>query len=303
MIMVLHGFSLSNHQIIKLSNYIVFSNLFIAFCALAYAAKTSLLLYGDNGNIHVNLLVFFSILFMYCFHRINKKNQLTSGEQKEERFTWSYDHKKTVYVLLAISLTGDAFQLLFLPFRTWCVIIPVGALGLGYTFPVIPAKTGWKRLRDIYLLKTLCIAFAFSWLTTFLPVIFTESVSALVKPPALFIFVRSFLFIAALCIPFDIRDIKYDQQKGLKTLPVIAGIKTSILIAIGLLILFLLLVIMQHYYLGLGLRETSALLLSGLITIAIMPFATPGRPKLFFHLMYDGGMLLQWALLTGIMHI
>ena len=50
-------------------------------------------------------------------------------------------------------------------------------------------------------------------------------------------FFERFLFIMAITIPFDIRDLKIDNQVGLKTIPSILGIKKSKMIAYFLLIL------------------------------------------------------------------
>jgi len=216
--------------------------------------------------------------------------------------------RKLAFPLLILSFIIACWQLFFMPLRTIWVIIPVGLLGLGYIFPVIPTLNGWKRLRDFYWLKVLWIAFAFSWLTTFLPVIYTDSQQArhfisLLSPSVIFIFLRSFLFISALCIPFDIRDVNFDKMRGMKTLPVIAGIKKSVLIAVALLCVFMLLVVFQHFRFGFGGHETIALLLSGSIAMIAVSLANPERPKLLFPIMYDGAMLLQWGLVLLFIHL
>ena len=45
-----------------------------------------------------------------------------------------------------------------------------------------------------------------------------------------------FLFIGALTIPFDIRDLFEDRQSGLKTVPVVWGEKKSISVLPGIVI-------------------------------------------------------------------
>ncbi len=193
--------------------FFIYSNLFIAFCTLAYTAKTSLLLYGSNGNIHVNSIAFSATLLFYCFHRINKHKFLTTGENLEERNNWMSRNILIYYFLIALALIALIIELTFMPLKAYLVFVPVGLLGVGYTFPIIPTKNGLKRLRDIYWLKTLWIAFAFSWLTSFLPVIFNEPLESILKPMVLFIFCRSFLFLFAICIPFDIRDMNFDKNR------------------------------------------------------------------------------------------
>lgn len=274
--------------------FFVYSNLFLAFCAWAYTAKTSLLLYGDNGNLHVNSIVFFSTLFLYCFHRINKNKSLERDESMEERNGWVTSHKLIFYVLIGISWLFMMVELYYMPIRTWLVFIPVGLLAMGYTFPLIPTLKGWKRLRDLYWLKTFWIAFAFCWLTTFLPVVYRESLTAMAKPEVLFIFARSLLFLFAMCIPFDIRDMHFDKMKGVSTLPVRLGAKDSVKVGSLLLLIFTLLVIIQLFYKDIATRPALGLLFSGCAGIILLQFAKNKQPALLFSLLYDGALFAQW---------
>jgi len=284
-------------------NFLIYSNIFIALGAAAFTARTALLLYGNNGNLHVNILVFCATLLLYCFHRINKKKFLISDENLEDRNNWMSTHKNIYYILIILSVIIIGIQLFYMPLRTWIVFIPSGLLGLGYTFPIIPTVNGWKRLRDIYWLKTLWIALVFSWLTTFLPVVYTESISAILKPEVLFIFGRSMLFIFAICIPFDIRDMSFDKQRGVSTLPVSVGINGSICIAVVLLLLFITLVGIQFFLFSLNIRIASALLFSAILTIILLPLAKKKRPALVLPLLYDGAMLIQWLFVFALMRL
>lgn len=280
----------------------VYSNIFLAFCVAAYTAKTSLIVEGNNGSLRIAGIAFFITLFFYCFHRINKKKFLTPDENLEERNSWMNAHKNIYYILITLSIVILSILLFYMPLRAWLVFIPVALLGLGYTFPIIPANKGWKRLRDIYWLKTFWIAFAFAWLTTFLPVVYTEPSSCLITPEVLFVFIRSLLFLFAICIPFDIRDMPFDKAKGVTTLPVSLGGKISIYIAISLLLIFIALVSVDLLYFNLNPRVASALLLSALVTIILLPLAKTKRPALFFPLLYDGALLTQWIFLFLFLH-
>ena len=280
----------------------VYSNIFIALCAAAYTAKTSLLLYGNNGSFHVNAVVFCAILLIYCFHRMNRTKFLTSGEHLEERNNWMNTHRGVYYVLITASLITLFIQLFYMPVETWLVFIPVGVLGVGYTFPIIPTSKGWKRLRDIYWLKTFWIAFAVSWLTTFLPVVYTQHLSSLLRPEVAFIFARSLLFLFAICIPFDIRDTDFDKLKGLTTLPVQFGVKRSVNIAVILLLLFILLVAADFFYFNLNTKTATALSLSAIATMVLIPLAKPKQPALVFPLLYDSAMLVQWVFVIAFIH-
>ncbi|HTB33038.1 MAG TPA: UbiA family prenyltransferase [Bacteroidia bacterium] len=283
-------------------SFFIYSNLFIAFCVCAYTAKTTLLLYGNNGSPLVNSFVFSATLLFYCFHRVNKIKFLTPGENMEERNNWMSGHRPVYYTFIILCSITLLVELFFMPLRAWVVFIPVGILGVGYTFPIIPSKKGMKRLRDIYWLKIVWISLAFSWLTTFLPVIFIEPVSTLLKPSALFIFCRSFLFLFAVCMPFDIRDMQFDKQRGVNTLPVSIGAKTSTYISITVLLIFISLVCTQFLYFGLDFKVATALFISAFLTIALLPLANKKRPAVLFPLLYDGSMLVQWILVLLFTH-
>ncbi len=273
--------------------FIVYSHIFIALCTTAYAVKTALLISGSTGNIHVTLFVFSATLLFYCFHPINKKKFITSTESNEERIAWMNTHTSIYYILIAASLLILTSQFLYLPIRTWVILTPVALLGLGYTFPFIPTKNGRKRLRDIYWLKPLWISIAFSTLTSFLPIAFSQPLSTLLAPAPLFIFFRSILFIFALCIPFDIRDMQFDKSKNIRTLPVIFGPTLSIYIAIILLLLFISLICIQFLYFSIPFPLATALFLSAIITIFLLLFAKRKIPQPLYSLLYDGSMMLQ----------
>ena len=281
----------------------IYSNIFVAFCTAAYTAKTSLQLFGLNGSMRVNSLVFCVTLFFYCFHRMNKSGSFSTGEGREARNKWMSRHKRIYYVLIIVSLAIVAFQLFHMPIRAWLVFIPVAILGAGYTFPIIPTRSGRKRLRDIYWLKTFWIAFAFSCLTTFLPVLFSEHAHALLQPEVLFIFFRGFLFLFAICIPFDIRDMQFDKKKGVLTLPVRFGAGASIFMAMGLLLIFIVLTAIDFLYFNLDLRAAFALALSAILTMLLLPLSKNKQYSLLFPLLYDSALPVQWILLLVLMHI
>jgi 4-hydroxybenzoate polyprenyltransferase len=128
-----------------------------------------------------------------------------------------------------------------------------------------------------------------------------ESLSSMLKPEVLFIFIRGLLFLFAMCIPFDIRDMGFDKLKGVITLPVRFGAKSSVHIAVILLIVFMLLVILDAFYFNLNIRAASALLLSGLVAILLLQFAKTKQASLVFPLLYDSALLTQWIFILVFM--
>lgn len=284
-------------------SFFIYSNLFIAFCSAAFTAKTCRELFHNNGNPHVTILIFCSTLLFYCFHRINKRKYLTPNENLEERINWMNEHKLLYYILISLSIVVLFSQLFYIPLRTWFILVPVAILAITYTFPLIPTPDGLKRLRDIYWLKTFWIALAFSLFTTFLPILALQTHPPIFKPTVLFIFFRNLVFLSAICIPFDIRDMHFDELKGVKTLPVLLGPVISIYISIILILLFISLICLQFLYFNMELYTATALFISALFTIILLVFAKKKRPALIYPLLFDSAMVLQYLLVLAFSHI
>ena len=80
-------------------------------------------------------------------------------------------------------------------------------------------------VRKIPALKTLLIAFTWTMATLYLPYLLsnkTENLSYLIL-----LFIERFLFVFAITVPFDIKDVEEDKKAGWETLPVILGIKNA----------------------------------------------------------------------------
>ncbi|WP_103664802.1 hypothetical protein [Gracilimonas amylolytica] len=106
--------------------------------------------------------------------------------------------------------------------------------GLLTLFYAIPAFKG-KNLRMVRGWKIFVIAAAWSGVSVLFPLVDTID---LVQPSVILEMISRFAFVLALTIPFEIRDLKYDE-KELGTLPQILGVKESRLLGSGLLLVFI----------------------------------------------------------------
>jgi 4-hydroxybenzoate polyprenyltransferase len=276
--------------------FLVFSNIFIAACVLSFTVKTSLLMFHNSGDIHVNALVFFATLFLYSFHLLYGRNKMTPEEHKEERHNWVDKHKKLHRCIVIISLIISLSQLAYMPMRAWIVLGPVAIMALGYSIPLLKTKHGWKRFRDIAWLKVLWIALAYAWLTTLLPVIYNPDIHQWFRADVLLIFIRNFLFVFAIAIPFDVRDIGFDLERGVRTLPVVLGINGALALANGMLICFAAIVFLQCEFFDLSITVAFALCISVISSIFIVSMSKPERPNLFFQVVVDSTMVVQFLL-------
>ena len=98
------------------------------------------------------------------------------------------------------------------------------------------------------------------------------------------------LFIFAITIPFDIRDIDVDRISNVKTIPRYLGIAKSVRIAQFSTAAAMLLVLFNDLY---TLNYTLTMLLTYVATIALLQFTDSKREDLFFSFGVDGLMILQ----------
>jgi 4-hydroxybenzoate polyprenyltransferase len=283
--------------------FLVFSNLFIGTCVLSFTIKTSIILFGNFGNVHVCALIFAATVFLYCFHKLYRRYRFTEEEHKEQRHRWVDAHIPLYYGITILAFLVALSQMFFMPIRLWVLLSPVSFMALGYSIPFIKKGEGFIRLRDIRWLKALWIALSYGWLSTFLPIAFVLPVNQLCRPDVMLMFIRNLLFVFALVIPFDIRDVKYDARNGTRTLPIIMGVQGAVNLALALLALFAISTLVSWYFFGLNKWMATALWISAFQTACVIPFSKPERPNLFFPLGIESTMLIQCLLVILASHM
>ena len=102
-----------------------------------------------------------------------------------------------------------------------------GAISVFYVL-----KINGKNMREIPVIKIHLIAVSWVFVLFLFP-IFNESISL----DFLSIALPHYLYIVAVTIPFDIRDLKYDDPSH-KTIPQLIGFRKSKMIAVLLLLIF-----------------------------------------------------------------
>lgn len=106
-----------------------------------------------------------------------------------------------------------------------------GLMTLLYAFPVFKGK----NIRMLKGWKIFVISAVWAGVTVCFPLV---STGYIFEPEGIIELISRFAFVVALTIPFEIRDLKYDEQE-LGTLPQIMGVKESRLLGSGLLLVFI----------------------------------------------------------------
>ena len=215
-------------------DFLIQTNIIVALSAGALT-KITLLKFRSESDL-IPLLVVCATVLSYNYIRLT--------ELREERLSWYYEwfrrNKILFYGVNILAFIGLLGLLFVIPIKWESVITLVPFLVLTFLY-VKPAifRSNWKALRAVPILKILNIAFCWAGVTVLFPVIQEfRSIDELVW----IAFFERFLFVFALTIPFDIRDVGIDS-KNMQTIPQIIGIKSAKIVAV----LFLILVVLLEY--------------------------------------------------------
>ncbi len=109
--------------------FLIFSNILVAFCVLAFALSTEILL-GIQANYKISQFVFFATLFAYNFQRAVRIEKGKDHIRKD----WLNRHKIAIYSLMLLGGLMSAY--LFFEFQapTQIAIVVSGVLSIGYPF-------------------------------------------------------------------------------------------------------------------------------------------------------------------------
>jgi len=210
----------------SLIRFIVFSNLWVAFCVLGLALSSELLF--STSNYHISQFVFFATLFTYNFQRVVRIEKGLNHVRKE----WLAKQNIAIYILMICGGLVSAYRFFEFQLITQVIIVIVGLLSVLYPF----------GLRKIPFSKIFIISFVWA-VSTMLLLILENDI--LISQNIVFHLLSRFLFVFAITIPFDIRDLKYDAQ-NLQTIPLFFGILKARFIALFALFICLAISIFQY---------------------------------------------------------
>jgi len=272
--------------LLRLLDALLFSSVWLALAAAAQTAVALQLLpggFGPTGR-HVMGLVFAVTLLTYNLDAVlpfkHRQPVGTSG-----RKAWQQRHRWPLAALAAAAALGGAVLLLldgwlhYLP-----LLLPLAALALGYSLPLLPWRGSWRAVREVPLLKVFLIGGVWSIVTVELPAL------ALHHPLGSLngLLLQRFLLVSALAIVFDIRDYSRDRLTGLQTMPVVLGLAGAKTVSLALLA--------GAVTLGLARGASpAAVLLPAALAAGVVAAARDTRGDYFFALLADGVLLVQAA--------
>lgn len=281
-------------SLIFLIRSIVYSNLFVSLCITLLAHQTFLILQIPQAeSFNVLALIFCSTFFTYNFQRIYRLRSVELlGKLIGIRLGWIIRNRKRLFFASVLSLILSIYFLFQLSLNVFLLIIPLALFSVLYVIPVFPQK---KAIRDLPFAKIFVISIVWSVVMVAIPVVNFSGFEGLTNSSFLMLLLEQFLFILAITLPFDVRDLRYDMESNIKTIPSYIGIKNTITLSHGLLVLVFALKWIQYAYLGqLNLSQLIATGVTIFLSGFIIAFTSHRRAELFFSGFVDGTMIIMY---------
>lgn len=258
--------------------FFIYSNLFIAVCAVLLTHQLYHLVLNSPFNIQFAGFVFFSTLCSYSFHWYFSSTSVLQSD----RINWLNRFRNVHAVFFFMGLAGVLFFIsYFLEFWPWLLAAAVATF--LYSAPKIPNKY-LRLLRKVAWGKTIFLAAVWTYVTTVLPII----ISRQDWTPAFSLFVISrYFLIYAICILFDLRDREDDKAEGIRSLITYLGIGSiKILFIISLLIFAITTPLLTNYQFSS--LQIILLLSPGIILALLYKRASRDFSDMLYYFVLDG---------------
>ncbi|MEJ2882678.1 hypothetical protein [Pedobacter sp. GR22-6] len=281
--------------LLSILDFLLFSNVFIAICAVAQGLVTYHLL-QVNPDPYILAFLFFATIGLYNFSMLLSK-PVNPEKSPYLRVRWIFGHHRLIISITLISiLCLIPLGLWYLSIESKVLMIFTGLLAVGYNVPFLTLNQQKIGLRNIPGIKLFLIALVWSVSCVLLPIVELERSYQINVSSAetLLLVAKRFLFVAAITVPFDIRDLFQDKLYALKTIPVMLGEKKAYIFCQFLLIgyLGLLLVFRQATY-----ADVTATTLTLALTGWLIFKSNIQKNEYYYFFFLDGTMLLQYLML------
>lgn len=196
---------LPRRSLIAVLQFVIFSNSYIALCAVVMCLTTIHLFTLQLPDSFLPF-IFFGTLGSYSLHIYLTDASL----RRTDRECWVDQHKQLLLGLFIGSMLIGVWLLTRL--TAYLIdLLPVVALTFLYTAPKIDWRP-FRALRQIAVLKTAYLALVWTYVTVALPLLLTSASSRTHGTLAAAWFLNRFLLIYGIALCFDYRDRAVDRQ-------------------------------------------------------------------------------------------
>ncbi len=216
-------------QLQGLFDFYLDASVHVALSTYALVCVTAVILNITVGN-HLSWFLFFGTIVCYNFVKY--------GVEAKKYILVANRYHKNIQTFSFIAAGFMFYHAYYLTLDVWIAIVALAFISGLYAVPVLPRA---KNFRSWGGLKMFIVALVWTGATVLLPVLsLGHHFSWDVKVEAL----QRFLFVLILLIPFEIRDLKYDDA-ALKTLPQRYGVANTKIFGAFMGVLFFLITFLK----------------------------------------------------------
>ena len=211
--------------IVKIFNFYLNSSIHVSLAVVALQLVSYLTL-DISRDKNLLLFTFFATITGYNFIKYSQLAKLHHLSLTESL--------RIIQIFSFACFFAMLYYLNKLNFDVLLACLVLGVITVLYALPVFSRK---RTLRSLQGVKIYVIAIVWAGVVVLLPVLQND---LLIGWDEIVMSVQRFLFVMAVTLPFDIRDLRYDDV-SMGTLPVKLGLKKAKILGVIVLVLFVLL--------------------------------------------------------------
>ena len=267
----------------RLFDFYINSSIHVALAVYSLVRITELY-FGLQHNEPLNYFIFYGTISGYNFVKY-------AGIARLHHLSLTND-LKIIQIFSFICFILMCYYGWLLPFKILLFFIPFALLTLFYA---VPFWAGFKKnLRHIGALKVFVIATVWAGVTVLLPIFDTEKA---IDMNVILYSTQRFLIVIVLILPFDIRDLKYDET-SLKTVPQRIGIKKTKKLGLTLLLFSL---AIEFMFSPMAITKNSFIVFFFILLLFLMRAKTD-QSKYYSSFWVEAIPVFWWLFLLGILN-
>ncbi|MFY9799787.1 MAG: UbiA family prenyltransferase [Methanoregula sp.] len=201
--------------------FLLYSSLFLGLAASGMA-YTSCFIQGISWTSHIAMVMFMVVFSVYNLNRRTDEAEDALNHEHRFRITKKFERQFFIAALSAylIALSIAAFHSIV----AFCVVSIPLISGIFYSVPVLPKWCGYRRLKEIPVMKNLVVSTSWALAFSLVPVYLSNSTPG---PASMIVFLFIFCWTFVASVLPDIRDRSGDSATGVATIPVLVGVERS----------------------------------------------------------------------------
>jgi 4-hydroxybenzoate polyprenyltransferase len=277
-------------------DFLLFSNVFMALCAVAQGLVVFYLI-GSRPLYTICALLFVSTVAIYNFSILLTKPK-NPEKSENQRVRWFFAHHRLMVTVTIVAILSLSPLFFLISMESRILLIFLAIISFAYSLPLFSLGDQKFGLRNIPGLKQFLITLVWTMSSVLLPVLEAQDMhlTNISLRDTTILLAKRFLFIAALTVPFDIRDLFEDRESGLKTVPVAIGEKRAYLFCQILLAGY---IVLLFLYRNNGFNADFFALTLTAILAGWLIFKSKWKRNEYYYFFYlDGVLILQYVMLV-----